>query len=375
MDFELTSQQRADRAGFRAFAEEHLAPHAASFDAEQRTPDQLVERMGRQGYLGAAQRMDMITFGLLAEALARGSASVHSLLTVHSMVTHAIGRFGTGAQKANWLPRFADGSVLGGFALSEPEAGSDAGAARTTAVQSGGGWVLDGCKTWISYGELAGIFLVLARAGDQDAAFLVERGAPGLEVDPIRDMLGFRAAMLATVTLHGCRVPPEALLGRVGSGMRHVIAAALDLGRYSVAWGCTGLADACLEASVRHARARKQFGAPIADRQLIQRMLSRMIAGVSASRLLCLRAGWLRDKGDPRSVAETLVAKYFASRNAGRAAADAVQIHGAAGCAETSAIARHFRDARVMEIIEGSTQILETMIAPYGAQLVEGAPP
>ncbi len=374
MDFELTSRQRADRAGFRAFADEHLAPHAACFDADQRTPEEVIERLARQGWLGAIQGMDMITFGLLAEALCRASASVHSLLTVHSMVTVAIARFGTDAQKAAWLPRLASGSILGGFALSEPEAGSDAGAARTTAVPSGGAWVLDGCKTWISFGQLAGVFLVLARAGEQDAAFLVERGAPGLEVEPIRDMMGFRAAMLAKVTLRGCRVPAEGLLGRAGSGMRHVMAAALDLGRYSVAWGCVGLAEACLEASVRHARSRRQFGAPIGDRQLVQRMLSGMIAGVSASRLLCLRAGWLRDRGDRRSVAESLIAKYFASRTAGKVAADAVQIHGAAGCAEGSAVARHFRDARVMEIIEGSTQLLETMIAPYGAQLIEGAP-
>ena len=199
----------------------------------------------------------------------------------------------------------------------------------------------------------------------------MERQTPGLTIKPIRDLLGFRAAMLGELTLEGCRVPATNLVGRIGCGLSHVVAASLDLGRYAVACGCVGLAQACLEASIEYACRRRQFGKLLKDHQLIGRMITRMISQVSAARLLCYRAGSLRADGDPRAIMETLIAKYFASTMVNAVAGDAVQIHGANGCGADYPVQRYFRDARIMEIIEGSSQIQEVLIARYATRGAE----
>jgi alkylation response protein AidB-like acyl-CoA dehydrogenase len=178
-------------------------------------------------------------------------------------------------------------------------------------------------------------------------------------------MLGVRASMLAELHFDGCRIPADRLVGRVGFGVSHVGFSALDLGRYSVAWGCVGIAQACLDASMCYTRRRTQFGAYLKEHQLIRRMITDMITNVKAARLLCFQAGHLRDAGDPRAVIETLIAKYFASTAATRAADDTVQIHGGNGCSSDYPVQRYFRDAKIMEIIEGSTQIQQLTIAKY----------
>ncbi|HEY0515443.1 MAG TPA: acyl-CoA dehydrogenase family protein [Thermoanaerobaculia bacterium] len=369
MNLELTAGQRAARAEFRAFAAAEIAPHAGRWDREEAIPAGLIDELRRRGYLGSnvprdfgGLGRDMITYGLLTEEIARACSSVRSLLTVHDMVAHAVHRWGSREQRERWLPAMARGEVLGALALSEPGAGSDAKSVETTAVDEGDAWVLDGRKKWTTFGQIAGLFLVLARAGDKPTAFLVERESPGLAVRPLKGITGTRASMLAEIALEGCRVPKENLLGRAGFGLSHVIAAALEQGRYSVAWGSVGIVQACLDASRAYAAERRQFGVPLADHQLIRRMLTGMIAGVRAARLLCLRAGWLRETGDPGAAGEVMVAKYFASTLATRAANDAVQIHGANGCSEEYPVGRYLRDSRVMEIIEGSTQIQQITI-------------
>ncbi len=370
MDFELSIRQREDQAAFKAFVDARIGRCADRFDQEQRLPASVVGEIAAEGYLGATvareyggRGMDAMTVGLLQEEFGRASASVQSLLTVHGMVTHALGRWGRDEQRRRWLGALARGESIGAFCLSEPETGSDAAAVRTTARAAGDSYVLDGTKSWISFGQVATLYLVLAQLEGKPTAFLIERDSPGLTVTPIRNMLGFRAAMLAELRLESCRVGAESLLGRPGCGFSHVVAAALDLGRYCVACGCVGLGQACLDASLRHARSRRQFGELLTQHQLIQRMLSRMIAGVAAGRLLCRRAGWLREVGDPGAIRETMIAKYYASTMVNSAAADAVQIHGAIGCTGDHPVQRLFRDARIMEIIEGSSQILEIMIA------------
>ncbi len=310
----------------------------------------------------------MIAYGLLTEEIGRGCSSVRSLLTVHDMVAHAIQRWGSPAQKQRCLPAMARGEILGALALSEPEAGSDAKSVQTTAADAGDAWVLNGRKKWTTYGQLADLFLVLAQADGKPTAFLVERETPGLAVRPLHGITGTRASMLAEIFFEGCRVPKENLLGRPGFGVSHVISAALEHGRYSVAWGSVGLGQACLDASRAYAAGRRQFGVPIADHQLIRRMLTNMIVEVRAARLLCLRAGWLRDAGDPGASGEIMVAKYYASTMATRAASDAVQIHGANGCSEDYPVGRYLRDSRVMEIIEGSTQIQQITIPLFELQ-------
>jgi alkylation response protein AidB-like acyl-CoA dehydrogenase len=273
-----------------------------------------------------------------------------------------VGRWGSQEQRERWLGRLGRGEVLGALALSEPNAGSDAAGIETAAVADGEEWVLDGHKKWITFGQLAGVFLVFARAGQGPAAFLVERETPGLTVRPLRGVVGTRAAMLAELFMAGCRVPKANLVGRVGFGISHVAATALEQGRYSVAWGAVGIGQACLEACREYASRRRQFGVTLDQHQLIRALLAEMIVNVRAARLLCLRAGYLRDARDPGAPAETMAAKYFASTMAARAANDAVQIHGANGLCEDFPVARYLRDAKVMEIIEGSTQIQQITI-------------
>lgn len=329
----------------------------------------------RQGYLGAVlppevggAGMDAVTFGLLNEEIARGCSSLRSLLTVHTMVARTLHRWGSKEQKRRWLSPLASGSAVAAFALTEPEVGSDAQSMTTSATPLADAYRLDGRKKWISFGQIADLFLVFARCESQPAAFLVERGQPGLHVEPISGMLGTRASMLAELSFEDCRVPKENLVGRVGFGLSHLASSALDYGRYSVAWGCVGITQACLEACLKYAGERRQFGVYLKEHQLVQRMLTGMVVNVKAARLLCYQAGLLRDKGDPQSVTETFVAKYFAAKTATRAAADAVQLHGANGCGGEYPVQRYLRDATIMEIIEGTTQVQETTIARIACQ-------
>jgi glutaryl-CoA dehydrogenase (non-decarboxylating) len=372
---ELSAAERTARAEFRAFAAERIAPFADRWDREEAISPEIPRELAERGYLGAlvpkehgGRGMEMITYGLLTEEIGRACSSVRSLLTVHDMAAHAILRWGSAEQRERYLPALAKGEILGALALSEENAGSDAKAVETTATEDGDGFVLDGHKKWTTFGQIAGLYLTVAQCGGKPTAFLVERGAPGLSVSPIRGMLGTRASLLARLDFDRCRLPRTALLGRVGFGVSHVAAAALEQGRYSVAWGSVGIAQACLDACLAYAASRRQFGAPLAEHQLIRAMLSDMVTGVRAGRLLCCRAGYLRQMGDPGALPETMVAKYFCGRLAAKAAADAVQIHGANGCSEDYPVARYFRDAKVMEIIEGSNQIQQITISRFAFQ-------
>jgi len=375
VNLELTAGQRQKRSEYRAFAAAEIAPHAGRWDREEKIPAELVGKLREQGYLGSllsrelgGGRTDMITYGLLTEEVARACSSVRSLLTVHDMVAHAIQRWGSRELKDRYLPSMARGELLGALALSEPNAGSDAKSVETTATEDGDSWVIEGRKKWTTFGQIAGLFLVFAQVTDKPAAFLVERETPGLTVKPLRGITGTRASMLAELFFEGCRIPKGHLVGRVGFGISHVAAAALEQGRYSVAWGSVGIAQACLDACRSYAADRRQFGVPLADHQLVRRMLTDMIVDVRAARLLCLRAGGLRESGDPGAFMETMAAKYFASRVAVRAANDAVQIHGANGISEDYPVNRYLRDAKVMEIIEGSTQIQQITIPLFEFQ-------
>jgi hypothetical protein len=375
LKLELTLEERAARTEFRAFAAEHVVPHADRWDREQAVPREVIDRLAAEGLLGSnipsdygGVGRDMLTYGLLTEEIGRGCSSLRSLLTVHDMVAHAVERWGSREHKERYLPRLAKGEILGALALSEPNAGSDAKSVETVAASAGDAWVLTGTKKWTTFGQIAGLFLVLAQHEGKPTAFLVEREAPGLSIRPLSGLHGTRASLLAEITLDGCRIPKDQLLGRVGFGVSHVVAAALEHGRYSVAWGAVGVAQACLDASLTYARSRKQFGSLLFDHQLVRAMLADMITNVRAARLLCLRAGHLRQTGDPGAFMEVMVAKYFAANTAAKAANDAVQIHGANGCSEDYPVARFLRDSKVFEIIEGSTQIQQITIPLFDFQ-------
>ncbi|KYC36598.1 acyl-CoA dehydrogenase [Scytonema hofmannii PCC 7110] len=375
MKIELTTQQKDAQAEFRAFVDEEVIPYANSYDQEERTPTKLIENLAQLGYLGAVLpkefggiAMDMITYGILNEEIGRGCSSLRSLLTVHCMVTYALSKWGNKYQKEYWLPKLASGEKIAAFALSEPNVGSDAKSIETTATVSGDSYILNGHKKWITYGQIADIFLVFAQCSGKPSAFLVEKNSPGLTIQPISGMLGVRASMLAELQFQDCRIPQENLVGKLGFGFSYVASSALDYGRYSVAWGSVGIAQACLEACIHYTNERKQFGVYLKEHQLIRQIITEMIANVKAARLLCYQAGYLKEIGDPNSIVETSIAKYFASTTATKIANDTVQIHGANGCTSEYSVARYLRDAKIMEIIEGSTQIQQITIADYGYQ-------
>lgn len=375
LKMELSADQRAARDAAREFANEHIVPAASTWDQQGEVPLAMVDTLRQHGYLGAplptelgGGGMDAVTYGLLTEEIGRGCASLRSLLTVHDMVSLAVVRWGTAEAKEDIAPRLARAERLGALALSEPGIGSDAAGVETVAREDGDGYVLDGRKKWTTFGEIADEFLVLARLGDKLTTFLVPADAPGFSREPLRHMVGTRAARLAELTFDGCRIGAERRVGRPGFGLSHVIGTALDHGRYSVAWGSVGIAQACLEASLDHANTRHQGGGPIAQHQLIQRRLADMIANTNAARLLCCRAGYLRQSRDPAAVSETMIAKYFASRAAVDAANSAVQLHGAQGLSTELPIERYLRDAKVAEIIEGSTEIQQISIPRYPLQ-------
>ncbi|MFC8274220.1 acyl-CoA dehydrogenase family protein [Streptomyces sp. NPDC057271] len=366
----LTPRQAEARTSYEAFAHEHIAPYADAWDRDAALPAEFFATIGGAGLLAGAvpaeyggAALDPIEFGLLNEETGRACSSVRSLLTVHGMACQAIARWGSARQRELWLPRLATGDAIGAFALTEPTAGSDVQALATTARRVESGFVLDGAKRWITFGQRADVFLLFARLDGRPTAFLVERDSPGLGITPVRGILGTRASMLAELELRDCRVGDDALLGRAGFGLNAVAAGALELGRYSVAWGCVGLAQACLDASLAYADQREQFGVRLREHQLVQRMLADMATHTSAARLLCQQAGWLRQDGDQQSLHATWLAKYFSATTAFRSASDAVQVHGAHGCSDEYPVQRYLRDAKVMEIIEGSTQLQQTTIA------------
>ena len=364
----------------RAFAAEHVEPYAHRIDREERIPEDVIASLAKGGRLatglpeqpgGGADRDPVaasIAHGLFHEALGAASSSVQGLVNVHNMAGSAIARWGTCAQKEQWLPRLAAGDVLAAIAITEPNVGSDAAAVETTATAAGDDHILVGTKRWITCGQIADLFVILARSEAGPTAFLLPRSTPGLSIEPITGILGCRGYMLARLHLDGCHLPAGHLLGRPGFGLSHVVATGLDAGRYNLAWGCVGLARACLDAAFTYSRKRRQFDGVLSDFQLVQQMISRMMTEVHAARLMCWHAGCLRGRRDPAAIKESTMAKYYASTMVNRVAYDALQIHGAHGCGPDYPLERYLRDARIMEIIEGSTQVLEVAIARYGYQ-------
>lgn len=362
--------QVTDRKTARAFVDAYIAPYANEWERAERLPEELLERMAAAGLwapflppeVGGAG-MSMVTLGEVHEEVGRGCSSVRSLLTVHTMASWALQRWGTPDQKQQWAAKLASGQLLGAFCLSEPGAGSDTSGISTTAVESGGGWVINGTKKWITNGQRADLYLVFARTASSIGAFLVPRSSPGVQVRPIKGIMGTTASMIAEITFTDVKLGPDAVLGPLGFTAGMVLTGTLDLGRYSVATGSVGIIQACLEASAAYAGKRKVNGTFLKDLPLIQAKLTDMVTDARAARLLVTEAGRLKDAGEASTIIATWVAKYFASIAAAKHATEAIQIHGAAGCSADYPVGRYYRDAKVMEIIEGSNEIQRMTIA------------
>jgi alkylation response protein AidB-like acyl-CoA dehydrogenase len=301
---------------------------------------------------------------LLNEAFGRGLSALTNVLTVQSMVSVVLLKWGTDAQKRKWLPPLATGRMIGAFALTEPDAGSSLQSLATEfRPRSGGhGLIANGRKKWISAAQFADLFLVFGKLDGRAAACLVPREAPGLRVEPIVDLMGFRAAGLAQLHFDDVEVPPDDVVGKPGFALSHVAPIGLQYGRISTACSGLGLLRGCFEESLAWARTRSIGEGTVGDLGMIRSLIARMGTDLAAGGLLCHAACRAEDGHLPEVYEKTLTAKYFTSRAAVRAASDAVQIRGAAGCVGSSPVSRFYRDAKIMEIIEGTTQVHEDVL-------------
>jgi alkylation response protein AidB-like acyl-CoA dehydrogenase len=370
-DEELQIQQAA-----REFAEKELAPRAAEIDRTHEMPRDILSRLAELGYLGVIAPEELGGSGLSNTALAliqieinRACASTGVTMSVHnSLCQGPILRNGNDEQKKRVIPRLARGDWIGAYSLTEPVSGTDAAALITTAVKDGDHWVLNGTKNFVTNGGFADLFVLFARTDTAPeaktsgiTAFLVERGFKGCSVGKPERKMGIRGSSTTMVFLDGVRVPAANVLGAVGEGFK-IAMQTLDGGRIGIACQALGIAEACLAASVKYARDRRQFDRPIADFQAIQWKIAQMAVDIDAARLLILRAARLRDAGKPHTK-EASMAKLFASTAANRAATDAVQIHGGSGYITDFPVERHFRDAKITEIYEGTSEVQKIVIA------------
>jgi len=377
MDFDLTPEQREFRSAVRRFAEEVIAPRAEEMDERGELPLDIVKQMGELGLFGlpfpeeyGGQGSNFLTFCLAVEELARVDSSM--AITLEAAVglgANPIHAFGTEEQKRRWLGPLCRGEMLGAFGLTEPGGGSDAGSTKTTARLEGGQWVIDGSKAFITNSGtgITGMVIVTAVTGTaadgrkEISAIIVPVDTPGLEVGPSYRKVGWHASDTHGLSFSDCRVPEENLLGERGKGYAQFLQT-LDDGRIAVAALGTGLAQGCLEAAVAYASERRAFGRPIGAFQSIQFMIADIRVAVETARLVTYRAAWLRDQGRPYK-AEAAVAKLHASEVAVTAARQAVQVHGAYGYMEEFPVARFYRDAKVLEIGEGTNEIMRWIIA------------
>lgn len=353
-----------------------IRPYAVQFEHAGRIPESLIQQLAAMGLLGATfpqeyggLGLDQLTYGRITEEIGKACASTRSLLTVHnSLVGESILRFGSAAQKNKWIPLMAAGKVIAAFALTEENAGSDAAGVQANYQKTEGGYKLNGKKKWITFGERADLYLVIATGDAGITAFLVSRKTRGVHVQPIKGMMAGKAACMADLYFDDVLVEESTLLGLPGNGFSYVVNTALDHGRYSVAWGGLAIAQEALETMVAYARKRKQFGKKLHEFQLVQGMIGDAVTGIHAARALCVHAAGYRENNHPDAALETSIAKYFTSKLAVKVTGDAVQLHGANGCNEAYSAERLFREAKVLEIIEGSSQVQQLMIGSYGLQ-------
>ena len=386
MNLDLSDEQRLIQETARDFVDNEVVPRARENDRAARFDRELAQRLGDMGYLGApvaeeygGRGLDYVSYGLIVEEVGRGDSSARTVVSVQtSLVCGSIERWGSEEQKRHWLPRLCSGEALGCFGLSEPDAGSDPSSMRTRAQFENGRWRINGQKMWISLGNHAELAMIFAQT-DPDrrhrgiACFLVPTSSEGFSSQEIHGKLGLRASDTASIALDQVEVGEEALLGEVGDGFK-IAMTALDSGRYSVAAGCVGICEGCVQASVDYAKQREQFGVPIASFQLVQEMIAEMVVRRDAGRLLVRRAGILKDQGKPNT-SETSVAKLYATESAVECANLAIQVHGGSGYVDDYPVERYLRDARVTTLYEGTSQIQKLIIGREATGINAMTPP
>jgi alkylation response protein AidB-like acyl-CoA dehydrogenase len=394
-DMFLNEEHELLRKTVREFAEKEVAPHIRAWDRsgaeagegpETRTHIRpVLARMGELGLLGicipakyGGAGMDYLALAVVCEELERVDSFLRVVMSVHTGLNSlSLLQWGTEEQKQKYLVPQAQGTKPAGYCLTEPNSGTDAGAMHATARRDGDSYILNGEKTWISLADVADHFLVFAKTDPQAgnrgiSCFIVERSFAGVQSHPIHGKLGVRAGNTGSVVLQDVRVPATNRLGEEGEGFK-IAMAALDNGRYTVAAGATGLIQASLEASIRYAKERQTFGVPIADHQLVKRMISHMIRKLDTSRMLVYRAGWMKNQG-VRNTRETTLAKWHATVSSFEAADDAIQIHGAYGYSDEYPVERYLRNARGAIIYEGTRELQELLQADFALGVRENKP-
>ncbi|HUG47688.1 MAG TPA: acyl-CoA dehydrogenase family protein [Candidatus Limnocylindria bacterium] len=376
IDLSLTDENRLVQSTVRDFAAAEIEPHIAEWDRKHEVHREVFARMGELGFLGApipeqygGPGLDYVSLGILCEELERADTAFRVIMSVHvGLNSLTLLQWGTEEQKQRWLVPQAKGEKLATFALTEPGVGTDAANLATTARRDGGTYHLNGSKVWISLADIADHFLVFATLDRSKGhagitAFVVERGMNGLSTGTIKGKLGINAGNTGEIFLDDVRVPAENRIGEEGEGFT-IAMSAIDQGRYTVASGAVGLAQACLDASVKYAKERKTFGQEIGRHQLVKQMIATMGAGIEAGRLLCRQAAWLKNHG-LRNTRETSLAKWFCTDHAVQSALDAVQIHGAYGYSSEYPVERYLRNSKAAVIYEGTSQLHTLIQADY----------
>jgi glutaryl-CoA dehydrogenase (non-decarboxylating) len=376
IDFTLTEENRLVRDAARAFVEAEILPNIREWDEKGEVHREIFTTMGQLGFLGApipeqygGSGMDYVSFALLCEELERADTAFRVVQSVHvGLNSLTLLQWGTEEQKQRWLVPQARGEKLATFGLTEPGVGTDAGNLQTTARRDGDSYVLNGHKIWISLADLADHFLVFASVDREKrhrgvTAFVVERGMPGLTTGTLHGKLGIRAGNTGLIDFEDVRVPVENRIGDEGEGFL-IAMSAIDQGRFTVAAGAVGLAQACLDASLRYAHERQTFGQEIGQHQLVKQMLANMAKGTEIGRLLVLQAAWLKNQG-LRNTRETSLAKWHATDHSVQAALDAIQIHGANGYSNEFPVERYLRNSKAAVIYEGTSQLHTLIQADY----------
>jgi butyryl-CoA dehydrogenase len=373
MDFDLTDEQELIRSTAREFTDKEIVEQSRENARNHHFDTELVKKVAAQGYLGAivpqeygGAGLDYFSYGLVVEEIGRGDSAIRTVISVQtSLVCSGLVKFGTEDQKHKYLPKLCSGEWLACFGLTEPDTGSDAANQRTRAKKTDTGWVINGAKMWISMGNYAKLAVIFAQTDPElghkgIACFLVDTDQPCYKAQTIEHKMGLHASDTASISLEDVEVSDEDMLGQVGDGFK-IAMSNLDSGRYSVAAGCVGICQGCVEESVKYAKEREQFGRPIASFQLVQAMIADMVLKTDASRMLVWRAGFLKDQGRP-STLETSIAKLHATEASLECANMAIQVHGGAGYVDDHPVERYFRDARVTTLYEGTSQIQKLII-------------
>jgi len=374
MDFEPTESMQMLRDAARQFAEKRLKPGAQEWDENESIPEDVYREAGELGFFGLSipeehggLGVDPLAYAAAMEELARGSASLQVCVSVHnSLVASAIVKHGSGEQKKKYLPKMAAGEWIGAYSLSEPGSGTDAGSLSASAVDKGDHWLVNGTKSWVTSGGFASVYLVFVSTNKEAGSrgitcLLVDKGTPGFSVGKKEKKMGLRASDTRELVFQNAKIPKSALLGQVGGGFK-IAMSQLDGGRVGIAAQAVGIAQAALEEAVAYAQERKQFGKKLAEFQLTQAKIADMATNIDAARLLVLRAASLLARG-AKCTKEASMAKSFASRIANKVCYDAVQIHGGNGFVREFPVERYFRDVRVTEIYEGTTEVQALIVA------------